>query len=61
MQDVSQMCRRMHVNAPRKGWECGKPEKNVTNRDLVKNAKSKAEHLVYQPLGPSIAFRAWIF
>lgn len=29
------------------------PAKNVTNRDLVKNAKSKAEHLIYQQLGPS--------
>ena len=31
----------------KKGWECGQPEKDVPNRDLVKNAKDKAQNLVY--------------
>lgn len=31
----------------KKGWECGQPEKDVPNRDLVKDAKSKAQNLVY--------------
>ena len=32
----------------KKGWECGKPEKDVPNRELVKNAKTKAQYLIYK-------------
>jgi len=32
----------------KKGWECGKPEKDVPNRELVKNAKRKAQYLIYK-------------
>ena len=32
----------------KKGWECGMPEKDVPNRELVKNAKRKAQYLIYK-------------
>ena len=32
----------------KKGWECGMPEKDVPNRELVKNAKTKAQYLIYK-------------
>mmetsp|Transcript_37802 Transcript_37802/g.70538 ORF Transcript_37802/g.70538 Transcript_37802/m.70538 type:complete len:195 (+) Transcript_37802:67-651(+) len=31
----------------KKGWECGKPEEDVANRELVKDPKTKGRYLVY--------------
>ena len=31
----------------KKGWECGKPADDIPNRELVKNAKKKAQYLIY--------------
>ena len=38
----------------KKGWECGKPADDVPNRELVKNAKKKAQYLIYNWLKKSV-------